>query len=67
MNDSVIEVKEFRKTYGDFMAVDNLSFEVKRGEIFGPLGPNGAGKASTLESLLGFASPDRWFVVGGRY
>lgn len=58
MNDSVIEVREFSKTYGDFIAVDNISFEVERGEIFGLLGPNGAGKTTTLESLEGIRTPD---------
>lgn len=53
MAEPVIEVKEFRKTYGDYVAVDRISFDVKRGEIFGLLGPNGAGKTSTLESLEG--------------
>jgi ABC-2 type transport system ATP-binding protein len=51
MKDSVIEVKDFRKIYGDFVAVDGISFDVQQGEIFGLLGPNGAGKTSTLESL----------------
>ena len=58
MNDTVIEVRDFRKTYGDFVAVDDISFEVNRGEIFGLLGPNGAGKTSTLESLEGLRAPD---------
>jgi len=58
MKDSVIEVKDFRKTYGDFVAVDSISFDVKQGEIFGLLGPNGAGKTSTLESLEGLRAPD---------
>ncbi len=58
MNDPVIEVEDFRKTYGDFVAVDGVSFDVKRGEIFGLLGPNGAGKTSTLESLEGLRAPD---------
>jgi ABC-2 type transport system ATP-binding protein len=56
---SVIEVNDFRKTYGDVIAVDGISFEVKRGEIFGLLGPNGAGKTSTLETLEGLRAPDR--------
>ena len=62
MNDSVIEVKDFRKVYGDLAAVDSISFEVQRGEIFGLLGPNGAGKTSTrvrrgpLRLLLPFAA-----------
>ncbi len=58
MKDSVIEVRDFRKTYGDLVAVDGISFDVKQGEIFGLLGPNGAGKTSTLESLEGLRSPD---------
>lgn len=58
MGDPVIEVKDFRKTYGDFVAVDGISFEVQKGEIFGLLGPNGAGKTSTLESLEGLRAPD---------
>jgi len=48
MKDTVIKVKDFRKTYDDFVAVDDINFEVWRGEIFGLLGPNGAGKTSML-------------------
>jgi ABC-2 type transport system ATP-binding protein len=58
MNEVVIQVNDFRKQYGDFVAVDGITFEVKRGEIFGLLGPNGAGKTSTLESLEGLRAPD---------
>jgi len=58
MKDPVIRVRDFRKTYGDFVAVDGISFEVHRDEIFGLLGPNGAGKTSTLESLEGLRAPD---------
>jgi ABC-2 type transport system ATP-binding protein len=58
MNETVIHVKDFRKTYGPVVAVDGISFEVHRGEIFGLLGPNGAGKTSTLESLEGLRRPD---------
>ena len=57
MTESMIEVKNFRKLYGDYLAVDNISFTVQRGEIFGLLGPNGAGKTSTLESLEGLRPP----------
>lgn len=52
-NQPIIQVSNFRKQYKDFAAVDGLSFEVQRGEIFGLLGPNGAGKTSTLECLEG--------------
>ncbi|MBT3321662.1 MAG: ABC transporter ATP-binding protein [Anaerolineae bacterium] len=58
MSNSTIEVQDFRKEYGDFVAVNNISFDVKIGEIFGLLGPNGAGKTSTLESLEGLRAPD---------
>jgi ABC-2 type transport system ATP-binding protein len=58
MQDSVIQVQGFTKTYGDFVAVDNVTFDVQQGEIFGLLGPNGAGKTSTLESLEGLRAPD---------
>ena len=53
MTDPIIAVQNFTKTYGDFVAVEDISFSVQRGEIFGLLGPNGAGKTSTLESLEG--------------
>ena len=58
MNDSVIEVKDLSKTYGDVVAVDGISFDVRQGEIFGLLGPNGAGKTTTLESMEGLRAPD---------
>ncbi|MFP4346470.1 MAG: ABC transporter ATP-binding protein [Anaerolineales bacterium] len=58
MKDVVLSVKNFRKTYGDFVAVDDIDFEVHRGEIFGLLGPNGAGKTSTLECLEGLRQAD---------
>jgi ABC-2 type transport system ATP-binding protein len=58
MDDFVIQVQNFRKTYGDLVAVDDISFNVRSGEIFGMLGPNGAGKTTTLESLEGLRMPD---------
>jgi ABC-2 type transport system ATP-binding protein len=57
MDKPVIAVKDFRKTYGTFVAVEGISFEVMQGEIFGLLGPNGAGKTSTLECLEGLRTP----------
>jgi ABC-2 type transport system ATP-binding protein len=50
-------VKDFRKIYGSMAAVDGISFEVQRGEIFGLLGPNGAGKTTTMECLEGLRQP----------
>ena len=51
--DTVIEAKGLTKTYGSAVAVDHISFNVGRGEIFGLLGPNGAGKTTTILMLLG--------------
>ena len=58
MNEPMIEVQNFSKVYREYTAVDNISFSVEKGEIFGLLGPNGAGKTSTLESLEGLRAPD---------
>jgi len=51
--DRVVEVRELVRRFGDFTAVDHVSFEVRRGEIFGLLGPNGAGKTTTFRMLCG--------------
>lgn len=51
MSKSIVVVKDLKKQYGDRFAVDGISFEVKKGEIFGILGPNGAGKTTTLEMI----------------
>jgi ABC-2 type transport system ATP-binding protein len=55
----VIRVAGFRKTYGRVVAVDEISFDVRDGEIFGLIGPNGAGKTTTMECVEGFRTPDR--------
>jgi ABC-2 type transport system ATP-binding protein len=55
---TVIEVAHLRKTYGPTVAVDDVSFSVEEGEIFGILGPNGAGKTTTVECVTGLRSPD---------
>src|SRR5437868_2468936 len=51
MTDIIIKVDKLRKKYGDRDVVKGISFEVKKGEIFGILGPNGAGKTTTLEMM----------------
>jgi len=56
---SVIQVSGVRKTYGAMVAVDEVSFEVNDGEIFGLIGPNGAGKTTTMECIEGLRRPDR--------
>lgn len=60
MTEAVIGANGLRKTFGDFVAVDGIDFEVRRGEAFGFLGPNGAGKTSTMR-MIGCVSP----VSGG--
>jgi ABC-2 type transport system ATP-binding protein len=52
-----VEVKNLTKRFGDFTAVNGVSFSVKRGEIFGFLGPNGAGKSTTIRMLCGILLP----------
>jgi ABC-2 type transport system ATP-binding protein len=56
--DQVIRVRDLHKSYGETHAVDGVSFEVRRGEVFGLLGPNGAGKTTTVEILEGLREPD---------
>jgi ABC-2 type transport system ATP-binding protein len=56
-NSPAIEVMELTKKFGNFVAVNHISFEVPRGEIFGFLGPNGAGKTTTIRMLLGLLTP----------
>ena len=54
---AAVEVTDFRKSYGEFVAVGGISFDVQPGQIFGLLGPNGAGKTTTLEGLEGLRPP----------
>jgi energy-coupling factor transporter ATP-binding protein EcfA2 len=56
---AVIEVQHPHKSYGKTVAVDDISFAVEEGEIFGILGPNGAGKSTTVECIEGLRAPDR--------
>jgi ABC-2 type transport system ATP-binding protein len=55
---AAVQIAHLRKTYGEVVAVDDLSLSVAEGEIFGILGPNGAGKTTTAECVLGLRSPD---------
>src|SRR5512141_1846285 len=54
---TIVQVQELLKVYGTKVAVDSISFEVRRGEIFGMVGPNGAGKTTTIECLEGMREP----------
>jgi ABC-2 type transport system ATP-binding protein len=58
MSEPVVEVTNLYKVYGSKVAVDNVSFSVARGEIFGILGPNGAGKTTTVECIAGLRQAD---------
>ena len=58
MSPPVVRVSGIRKTYGPTVAVDEASFEVRQGEIFGLIGPNGAGKTTTMECVEGLRTPD---------
>src|SRR3989339_768029 len=63
---NAIEVKNLTKKFGSFTAVNNISFEIKEGEIFGFLGPNGAGKTTTIRMLCGLLTPTSGYgKVGG--
>ena len=53
-----IELAQVRKSYGDFIAVNDLSFSIEQGSVFGLLGPNGAGKTSTIRMMIGITAPD---------
>jgi ABC-2 type transport system ATP-binding protein len=55
--ETVIQVKNLTKMFGDFTAVNNISFVVKKGEIFGFLGANGAGKTTAMKMLIGISTP----------
>ena len=65
-NKSIIDVKNLTKTFGDFVAVDNITFDMKKGEIFGLLGPNGAGKSTTIRMLSTLTRPTKGTAtIGG--
>ena len=59
----MIEVKNVTKKYGSFTAVDNISFDIKEGEIIGLLGPNGAGKSTTMNMLTGFIEQTQGDII----
>ena len=65
-NENAVEIENLVKTFGSFVAVDNVSLNVRRGEIFGFLGPNGAGKSTTIRILCGLLRPTSGrAMVGG--
>lgn len=60
---TIIQVENLQKRYGDTVAIKDISFEVNKGEIFGIVGPNGAGKTTTVETLIGLRKPDNGRVT----
>ncbi|MEJ2571719.1 MAG: ATP-binding cassette domain-containing protein, partial [Anaerolineales bacterium] len=58
MSEVVLKAQGLSKRYGDLLAVDDLSIEVQRGEVFGFLGPNGAGKTTSINMICGLLEPD---------
>jgi len=66
-NEVVIDVQNLTKSFNDFVAVDSISFDVKKGEIFGLLGPNGAGKSTTLRLLSTLSRPTKGTATIGGY
>src|SRR5438045_2574632 len=66
MTDAIIHTEHLSRRFGELVAVRDVSFDVKRGEIFGVLGPNGAGKSTTIRMLCGILDPSagRGTVVG---
>lgn len=63
----MIEVKNVTKRYGNFTAVDNISFKIKEGEIVGLLGPNGAGKSTTMNMITGYIEPTEGEIIINGY
>jgi ABC-2 type transport system ATP-binding protein len=57
MSDKIVEVKQLAKSYGHFQAVQDISFDVYPGDVFGFLGPNGSGKSTTIRTMLSLISP----------
>lgn len=57
MNEFIIEANNLSKSFGDFVAVDNLNLKIKKGEVFGFLGPNGAGKTTSIKMMVGLLRP----------
>src|SRR5665647_3624795 len=55
---SIVKVEHLVKSYGDMIAVNDISFAVNKGEIFGLIGPNGAGKSSTIRMIMNIFKPD---------
>jgi ABC-2 type transport system ATP-binding protein len=60
---AIVNVTNLKKAYGEFEAVDDISFSIEQGEIFGFLGPNGAGKTSTINMMIGLSRPTSGHII----
>ena len=67
MNKKILEVKNLTKKFGDFTAVNSISFSIDKGEIFGVVGPNGAGKTTTIKILTTLLPPTSGEALIGGY
>ena len=65
--ETVVEIKNLRKQFGPLLAVDDISFQVRQGEVLGFLGPNGAGKSTTMKMITGFLTPTAGTVTINGY
>jgi len=63
--ETVIQTQDLTKKFGDFTAVDGVTFEVRAGEVLGYLGPNGSGKTTMMEMLITFADAAKYFEAKG--
>ena len=61
-SDASVKVENVTKRFGDFTAVEDLSFEVRPGRVFGFIGPNGAGKTTTIRMIVGITAPDEGLI-----
>lgn len=66
-HEPIIKVSDLYKKYSDFVAVNRINFEVRKGEVFGLLGPNGAGKTTTMEMIEGLRKPDSGSAIVAGY
>ena len=66
MNEPAVSVKNLTKSFGNRKVVDDLSFDVQKGEVFALLGHNGAGKSTTIDLILGLKAPDGGSAASGQ-
>ena len=67
MENTVVKIQDLVKRYGDLIALDHFSLEIKEGEIFGLLGPNGSGKTTTINCLLSLLSYDKGSIESRQF